>query len=108
MKRLHPPRFYRRCAVLPAGHWHCRHGHLEDCPTVMARSCPSVDEGPLAYAVMAGRMCWFFSSESLTQSMVRTLTEQGANVWCRSGLDADDVAALVAGLPNKTTVEDLR
>lgn len=100
-------RFYTMCAGLPLGHRHCVHGHLPDCPDV--DDCALLPpERPPAHAVMAGRMCWLFTSRSLTQSLVRVLTDGGVSTWHREGMSEADVSALLAGLRSEIIVEDRR
>lgn len=99
-------RYLIMCASLPPGHWHCEHGHLADCPS--PPGCPRLVEGPLAFAVVSGRVCYLFTSESLAFSCRQVLVDGGAAVRLRRGLSEHDVAVLLAELADGIAVEDLR
>lgn len=97
------------CRRLPQAHWHCRHGHVADCPD--PQHCPPLkaDDGPLAFVVLAGRVCWIYKSERIASLNLRVLQDSGVtDVQYRRGLNELQVDLLLAGLPDDIDVEDLR
>jgi len=102
-------RFMELCRGLPAGHWHCRHGHLIDCPSPM--TCPrlSEDDEPRTYVVSAGRMTWLYASERTARLQLRVLQSgRVEDIVYRRSLSALQVDLLLASLPDDHQVEDCR
>lgn len=79
---------------------------MEDCPS--GPGCPRVPDGPSVFAVLAGRMCYLYASDSLAVAQIRMLVDGGAQVTVRRGLTALQADLLLAGLPDDTGVEDWR
>lgn len=101
--------FLEVCRRLPQGHWHCRHGHVADCPE--PNTCPPLvaDDGPLAFVVLAGKICWIYPSERIASLNLRVLQNGGVEtVTYRRGLNGLQVDLLLASLPDYIDVEDLR
>lgn len=101
------PRWAARCAELTPGHWHCRHGHLTDCP--QPASCPRVDPEETTFIVQAGPMVWLFRNPVLGEALVAVLLHGGANVKFQTHATPAQVEKLLDGLPKGwRTVEDCR
>lgn len=97
------------CRGLPEGHWHCRHGHVIDCPDPM--TCPpiKVDDQPLTWVVAAGKIIWLLASEAVARSQVQVLQDGGArDVMYRRALPPLMVDLLLARTPDDVHVEDCR
>lgn len=104
----HDAAFLAVCRALPPGHWHCKHGHVADCPEPL--TCPRLapDLEPRAYVVLAGRACWIYPSAVPAELQVQVLRSGGAQVTYRRGLSAVQVDLLVASLPGDAQVADYR
>lgn len=97
--------FAELCRRLPPGHWHCKHGHLRDCPD---EACPRVPDVPLAHVIMSHRVAWIFPDEAVARAQERLLADAGATPVCLWRLTPDRVRTLVRRLPANVEVEDLR
>lgn len=74
-----PKGFWARCHALPAGHGHCRHGHLVDCPTPDA--CPPVPAPQRhVWLVTAGRLAVLLDDERAARVRAAGLRAAGAQV----------------------------
>lgn len=100
--------FAELCRSLPPGHWHCKHGHLADCPAIDAAACPRVPDEPLAHVIVSNQLAWIFPDESMARAHVRLLLDGGATPACLYRQPPDRVRALVRRLPASVEVEDLR